>query len=49
VSIADAVRRLIASPDELRLMKTRAREASALYTWDAQVEVLLGVYDRLKD
>jgi glycosyltransferase involved in cell wall biosynthesis len=46
-SIADAVRQLISAPDELAAMKRRAREASALYTWDAQVDVLLGVYDKL--
>lgn len=47
-SIASVVRELISSPEELARMKKRAREASALYTWDAQVEVLLGIYDRLK-
>jgi glycosyltransferase involved in cell wall biosynthesis len=46
-SIADAVTELIASPDELAAMKRRAREASSLYTWDAQVEVLLGIYEQL--
>jgi glycosyltransferase involved in cell wall biosynthesis len=47
-SIVSAVKELIASPDELRAMKARAREASSLYTWDAQVEVLLGIYEGLK-
>ena len=47
-SIASAVKGIIESPDRLQAMKQRAREASALYTWDAQVEVLLGIYEDLE-
>ena len=46
-SIAEAVRSLVKDPGELEAMKRRAREASALYNWEAQETVLLGVYSRL--
>jgi glycosyltransferase involved in cell wall biosynthesis len=46
-TIAAAVRTITSSPGELEAMKGRAREASALYTWEAQERVLLGVYERL--
>ena len=46
-SIAEAVRSILADPGELEAMKRRAREASSMYTWEAQERVLLDVYARL--
>jgi glycosyltransferase involved in cell wall biosynthesis len=47
-SIADAVRTLVGSPEELAAMRKRAREASKRYTWDSQVAVLLDAYAGLE-
>jgi glycosyltransferase involved in cell wall biosynthesis len=46
-SIAEAVARLLAAPDELKAMRVRALDAAPRYSWEAQAAVLLGIYERL--
>ena len=46
-SIADAVRRATTSPERLRALRANAAAAAARFTWEAQAEVLLQVYERL--
>ncbi|MGH2785056.1 MAG: glycosyltransferase family 4 protein [Actinomycetota bacterium] len=46
-SIAAAVRRATAFPDRLRRLRENAAAAAGLFTWEAQAQVLLEVYERL--
>lgn len=46
-SIADALRRVTASPERLATLRANASAAASRFTWEAQAETLLGVYERL--
>lgn len=46
-SIAAAIEQLASDPVELDAMRARARAAAPHYTWEAQADVLLGIYSKL--
>jgi len=46
-SIAAAVCRATSSPERLRRLRANAADAAGRFTWEAQAEVLLEVYDKL--
>jgi glycosyltransferase involved in cell wall biosynthesis len=46
-SIAAALSKLADDSVELNAMRSRAREAAPLYTWETQEQVLLGIYEKI--